>query len=163
VKTAVSAIYTHAESEGWFSGPNPAKFVELPEMVRATAHALSFQQVAALLPLLVSVVRLMVFLAVMTSMNVAEICGLKWKRINLSDQPEIMDDELPPPFMVGVREQWYKGEWGSVKAKARRCYVPIPQWAVQQLRILKQRKDGMGPKILCSLEARVSRFARMQL
>jgi integrase len=47
-------------------------------MKRATPHALSFPQVAALLPLLPRVPRLMVFLAVMTSMNVAEICGLKW-------------------------------------------------------------------------------------
>jgi len=42
VKTVVSAIYTHAGREGWFNGPNPAKFVNLPEMERATAHALSF-------------------------------------------------------------------------------------------------------------------------
>jgi len=45
VKTVVSAIFTHAGREGWFSGSNPAKFVNLPEMERATAHALSFQQI----------------------------------------------------------------------------------------------------------------------
>ena len=44
VKTVVSAICTHAEQEGWHNGPNPAKFVKLPEMVRATPHALSFDQ-----------------------------------------------------------------------------------------------------------------------
>src|SRR5271156_6330430 len=69
VKTVASAIYTHAEQEGWFTGPNPAKFVKLPEMTRATPHALCFQQVTSLLPLLPRIVRLMVFLAVMTSMN----------------------------------------------------------------------------------------------
>jgi integrase len=146
VKTVVSAIYTHAEQEGWFSGTNPAKFVKLPEMVRATPHALSFQQVVNLLRLLPQTVRLMVFLAVMTSMNVAEICGLKWKRVNLTAQPIIMDDELLPPYMAGVREQWYKGQWGSVKARARRRYIVLPQWAVEELRVLQRRDKWAGPE-----------------
>jgi integrase len=146
VKTVVSAIYTHAEREGWFNGPNPAKFVNLPEMVRATPHALSFQQVVALIQLLPRVPRLMTFLAVMTSMNVAEICGLKWKRLNLSDEPIIMDDELLPPFNGGVREQWYKRQWGSVKVRARRRYVLLPKWAVEELRELRQRREWVGPE-----------------
>jgi integrase len=146
VKTVVSAIYTHAQQEGWFSGPNPATFVKLPEMVRATPHALSLQQVVDLLQLLPKTVRLMVFLAVMTSMNVAEICGLKWKRVNLTAQPIIMDDELLLPSMAGVREQWYKGQWGSVKAKARRRNVVLQQWAVEELRELQQREEWVGPE-----------------
>ena len=146
VKTVASAVYTHAEQEGWFTGPNPAKFVKLPEMKRATPHALRFQQVISLLPLLPRIVRLMVFLAVMTSMNVAEICGLKWKRVNLTAEPIIMDDDLLPPFMAGVREQWYKRQWSSVKANARRRYVLLPQWAVEELRELQQRENWVGPE-----------------
>jgi integrase len=80
----------------------------------------------------------------MTSMNVAEICGLKWKRINLTAEPIIMDDELLPPFMAGIRQQWYKGEWGSVKAKARRRYVPVPRWAVEELQQLRGREEWVG-------------------
>jgi integrase len=146
VKTVVSAIYTHAEREGWFSGPNPAKFVNLPEMNRATAHALSFKQVTSLLPLLPRTVRLMVFLAVMTSMNVAEICGLRWKRLNLTAEPVIMDDELLPSHRAGVREQWYKRQWGSVKARARRRNVLLPKWAVVELSELQQRARWVGPE-----------------
>ena len=147
VKTVASAIYTHAQEEGWFNGPNPAKYVKLPEMKRATPHALSFQQVVGeLLQQLTRVARLMVFLAIMTSMNVAEICGLRWKRINLTAEPIIMDDELLPPFIAGVREQWYKGQWGSVKAKARRRNVLLPQWAVAELQELRQRKSWVGPE-----------------
>ncbi len=146
LKTVVSAIYTQAQQEGWFNGSNPARFVKLPEMERATPHALSFQQVVTLLPHLPGVPRLMVFLAVMTSMNVAEICGLRWKRINLTAESIIMDDELLPPFMAGVREQWYKGEWGSVKAKARRRIVLLPQWVVGELQNLRQRKNWVSPE-----------------
>ena len=87
----------------------------------------------------------MVFLAITTSMNIAELCGLKWKRINLTAEPVIMDDELLPTFHAGVREQWYKAQWGSVKAKARRRNVPLPQWAVEQLRELQQRERWVAP------------------
>jgi len=57
-----------------------------------------------------------------------------------------MDDELLPPFMAGVREQWYKGEWVSVKAKARRRNVLLPQWALGELQALRQRKGSVGPE-----------------
>jgi integrase len=146
VRTVASAIFTHAQKEGWFSERNPVQFVELPEMVRATPHALSFQQIADLLPILPEIVRLMVFLAVMTSMNIAEICGLRWKRLNLTDEPNIMDAELLPPLHAGVREQWYLGEWGSVKAKSRRRNVPLPRWAVERLIALGQRERFVGPE-----------------
>lgn len=146
VKTVASAIFTHALQEELFVGTNPARFVKLPEMLRATPHALSFEQLANLLQRLPTTVRLMVFLAAITSMNVAEICGLRWKRCNLTGEPVIMDDELLPPYMAGVREQWYKGQWGSVKAKARRRYVLLPQWAVEQLMALRQREKWIGPE-----------------
>lgn len=146
VKTVASAIFTHAQKEDWFSDRNPAQFVELPEMVRATPHALSFHQVTDLLQVLPGVVRLMVFLAVMTSMNIAEICGLKWKRLNLTTEPIITDAELLPPFRAAVREQWYLGEWGSVKAKSRRRNVPLPRWVVEQFIELRRRDQWVGPK-----------------
>ena len=73
--------------------------------------------------------RLMAFLAVMTSMNVAEICGLRWKRVNLTAEAIIMDDELLPPFMVGVRQQWYKGEWGVGESRKRAAVMcRSPKW-----------------------------------
>ena len=105
----------------------------------------------------------MAFLAVMTSMNVAEICGLRWKRINLTAESIIMDDELLPAFMAGVREQWYKGEWGSVKAKARRRTVLLPQWAVGELQELRLRKNWVGPEDPCSRATVENRFVRTRL
>jgi integrase len=79
-------------------------------------------------------------------MNIAEICGLKWKRVNVTDEAIIMDAELLPPMNAGVREQWYKGEWSSVKKPARRRNVPLPAWAVQELKELRQRRKWSGPE-----------------
>jgi hypothetical protein len=86
------------------------------------------------------------FLAAMTSMNIAEICGLRWKRLNLTETPIIMDAELLPALTAGVREQYYKGAWGSVKAKARRRNVFLPRWVVTALTELRQREHWVGPE-----------------
>ena len=61
-----------------------------------------------------------------------------------------MDDELLPPYTAAVREQWYKSEWGSVKAKARRRNVVLPEWAVRELRNLQDREQWTGPAMCWS-------------
>src|SRR5947209_10387416 len=140
VRTVVSAIFTHAKRLGWHSGDNPAKLVRLPEMVRKEAHALSFDQAVAALTALKSPAREMVLFAILTSMNIAEICGLQWKRVNLSDQFTTVDGESPPPLTIAVRAQWYRGEYGSVKAKSRRRNLPIPTSLRGVLAKIKERK-----------------------
>ena len=125
VRTVVSAIFTHAKRLGCHTGDNPAKLVQLPEMVRREAHALSFDQAVATLAALKSPAQEMVLFAILTSMNIAEICGLQWKRINLTEQFTTVDGESLPPLTIAVRRQWYRGEYGSVKAKSRRRNIPI--------------------------------------
>jgi len=97
VRTVVSAIFTHAKRLGCHTGDNPAKLVRLPEMVRREAHALSFDQAVAALAALKSPAQEMVLFAILTSMNIAEICGLQWKRINLTEQFTTVDGESLPP------------------------------------------------------------------
>ena len=63
--------------------------------------------------------------AILTSMNIAEICGLQWKRVNLTDGFVTVDGESLPPLSIAVRRQWYRGEYGAVKAKGRRRNLPI--------------------------------------
>ena len=79
-------------------------------------------------------------------MNIAEICGLRWKRMNLSAEATVMDADLLPPFTAAVREQYYKGEYGPEKAKARRRNVPLPAWLVTALAELKKRDHWVGPE-----------------
>jgi len=103
VRTVVSAIFTHAKRLGWHSGNNPAKLVRLPEMIRRQAHALSFKQVVETLAALKTPAREMVLFAIVTSMNIAEVCGLQWKRVNLSEQFATVDGESLPPLTIAVR------------------------------------------------------------
>src|SRR5438128_10241269 len=102
-----------------------ANLVQLPEMVRTESHALSFDQAFTTLTSLKSPAREMVLFAILTSMNIAEICGLQWKRVNLTDEFATVDGESLPPLTIAVRRQWYRGEYGSVKAKSRRRNLPM--------------------------------------
>jgi integrase len=145
VRTTMSAIYSHAKRLGFHSGDNPATLVRLPEMVRKEAHALSFEQAVATLEKLKSPAREMVLFAILTSMNIAEICGLQWKRVNLTDAFTTVDGESLPPLTIAVRAQWYRGEYGSVKAKGRRRNIPIGAALKGVLAQMKERAKFTGP------------------
>ena len=54
-------------------------------------------------------------MAILTGMNVAEICGLQWKHVNLSPSEQYADGEVIPSRTIAVRKQWYRGELNSVK------------------------------------------------
>lgn len=146
VKNVVSAIFRHAEAVGWFTGTNPAKHVKLPEMVRKVTHATSWEQNEEIIKALKSPYSEMVFTSVMTSMNVAEICGLIWKWLNLTDGWVIVDGEAIKPWHAGIRQQWYRGHYGSLKAGSRRRDVFIPPSLAQALLCLKQRPLWTGPE-----------------
>ena len=87
----------------------------------------------------------LVLFAILTSMNIAEICGLQWKRINLSEQFTTVDGESLPPLTIAVRRQWYRGEYGSVKAKSRRRNLPIPIVLRGALVKMKERAQRTRP------------------
>jgi len=145
IKTCVSAIFTFAEKIRWFSGRNPAKFVRLPEMTRRPVRVLSFDELKVLLSMLKPMARAMVLCASLTSMNIAEVCGLRWKRVNLSSEPIIADGESIPPHHAAVREQWYLRQWGTVKAKARRRILPLPAILIESLGTLRLSTEFSQP------------------
>ena len=146
VRTVVSAVFTQAKRLGWYTGENPATLVRLPEMVRKEAHALSFEQAVAALRALKSPAREMVLFAILTSMNIAEICGLQWKRVNLTEQFATVDGESLPPLTIAVRRQWYRGEYGTVKAKSRRRNLPLGAVLKDVLAKMKERAKFTAPE-----------------
>ena len=98
-------------------GLNPASQVAVPGMSRKEAHMLSLPQLKAVLELMRYPEREMTLLAIVTGMNVAEICGLQWIHVNLTGQPVDGTGEWIPPCTLAVRKQWYRGELNSVKRK----------------------------------------------
>lgn len=133
MRNAVSALFRHAAVVGAFTGANPAQGVRLPPMRRKEKPALTYAQVARLLMAYPSPVREMVYLAAMTSLNVAEMLALRWRDLNLTDEPAIRDAELLPPRSLRVREQFYRGKFCTLKAGARRRIVPLTTQLVRML------------------------------
>lgn len=141
VRNTISAIFTHAESKDWFSGKNPARRVNLPEMERKELHSLTFDQVSKLIAAVDPMTRALVFCAVLTSMNIAEVLGLRWKRVNLTGVWMQTDGEALPPMHIAVREQWYLRQYGTLKKGSRRRNVPIPPELADALgKLNSQRK-----------------------
>lgn len=145
IRNMISGIFTYAEEMEFWSGRNPAKGIRLPEMQRRPRHALSEEQIKALLDVLRSPAREMVLAATLTSMNVAEICGLLWKRVNLSDAWAICEGEAIPPLTIAVRQQFYRGQWSTLKRGARYRNIPIPAMLHEELIVLKGRGEFTGP------------------
>jgi integrase len=125
IRNVVSAIFTHAIKGRYFAGENPALPVTPPGMTRRVAHALTFEQTVRVLQVMRYPEMEMALLALLTGMNVAEICGLQWKHVNLSNHSVNRGGELIPPLTVIVRNQWYRGELSNVPS-ARRKNIPIP-------------------------------------
>lgn len=145
IRNTVSAVFNHAKLKRTYSGDNPAQGVRLPEMQRRESHALSFGQGHELLLRLSSPARDMALLSMTTSMNVAEMLGLRWGRVNLTREPVIVGSEMLAPHSLLVRENYYRGEFGSVKAKSRRRTVPLSNSVVTALTALKHRGTFVSP------------------
>jgi hypothetical protein len=63
----------------------------------------------------------------------AEMTGLVWSRLNLTAEPNTADGENLPPYSLAVRQNYYAGEFGSVKSQSRQRIVPIPVVVVEAL------------------------------
>jgi integrase len=87
----------------------------------------------------------MALLATLTSMNIAEICGLQWKRVNLSENWSSTDGVAIPPLTIAVRKHWYRGELTSLKRKSRVRDLPIPMDLIPVLKQLRDRYKFTGP------------------
>lgn len=150
LKNAVSAVFEHAKAVGMYSGENPARYVRLPEMRRKLKHSLTVDQMKLVLAALPSPALEMAHVAVLTSMNIAEICGLVWKFVNLTDAWVIVDGEPVPPLAIAVRQQWSTrkggGAYHSLKAGTRRRNLPVDAALAKILRSVAAQSTFTGPE-----------------
>lgn len=142
VRNALSAIFAHAIATGHYAGANPAAAVRLPEMTRRATHALTAAQAGEVFRALPEPARTMALLSMLCSLNVAELCALRWRWVNLSDQVQIAGAEALPPRTLAVREQFYRGAFGSLKAGKRRRNVPLTNPALEALKRIRKAEAG---------------------
>jgi len=145
IRKVVSAIFDYAITINYYSGDNPASHLRMPEkrdVRQKTAY--TYDQAQRLLEFLESPEREMVTMALCTSMNVAELCGLKWRYVNLTDQFSLVEGEAIPPFRAAVRWNFTVGQFGSVKTGNRNRTVPLPAIAREALQNLKEQSAFTG-------------------
>lgn len=133
-RNGLSALFHHARAVAAYPFDNPAAAVRLPEIERAPARALSYEQARALFALLPARERAAAILASLTSMNIAELAGLRWRRVNLSSEARLEDGELLHAESLAVREHYYRGEAGTLKTGRRRRNIPLSDYALDTLR-----------------------------
>jgi integrase len=146
IRNVVSAIFAHARKKLWFNGDNPASLVTLPEMTRKEPHALTLAQANELLGVMQYPEKEMTILAILTSMNIAEICGLQWKHVNLTESWSHTDGKPIPPKTIAVRKEWYRGELSRVQQKSRNRDLSIPEPLLSILSGLSRRPRFTGPE-----------------
>jgi integrase len=145
IRNGISAVFNHAKRKRAYWGDNPAQGVRMPEMQHKETHALSFSVGNELLSHLPSPAREMVLLSMTTSLNVAEMLGLSWKRVNLTDETVVVGGEALQPRSLVVRENCYRGVFGTVKARSRRRTVPLSTTTVKALQDLRSGSEFSGP------------------
>ena len=143
IRNVVSAIFSYAIRERCFTGHNPASHVTLPGMKRKETHALTLAQARQVLEIMQYPEKEMTLLVILTSMNLAEICGLQWKHVNMLDVSVGREGEEIPPRSIVVRKQWYRGELCSVM-KGRSKVLHIPQLLLPVLLGLSRRARCIG-------------------
>lgn len=152
IRNVISAIFNHAKQRRAFYGDNPTFGVRMPEMQRKERHAMNFAQASALVNMLPTTAREMVLLSILTSLNVAELLGLAWKWVNLDEESATVAGEELPGRTLGVRQNFYRGKFGSVKAKSRKRNVPLPPGVVAALQAMKAASTHNQPDdlVFCS-------------
>jgi integrase len=145
IRNAVSAVFNHAKRTHAYHGDNPAQGVRLPEMVRKETYSLSFTQGSELLARLPSPVLEMSLVSMTSSLNVSELLGLLRKWVNLTSERVVVRGEVLPPCSLAVRQNYYRGVFGTVKTKSRRRTVPLGSCVVGLLVELKHRSKFNGP------------------
>ena len=125
IRNVVSAIFSYAIKLRHYHHVNPAKTAILFERPNRNPHLLTLTEAKEVLRAMRYPEREMTLIAMLTSMNIVEICGLQWKHVNLTGTSSNTTDGPIPPFTIAVRKRWYRGELEDVSGvRARNHSIP---------------------------------------
>lgn len=145
IRNVVCAIFAHAIKSGSVTGSNPAIAVVLPTMARKNAHTLTLSQLKQVMHWMRYPEREISLFVLLTNLNVCEICGLRWKYLNLSADRHLADGHRIPPRSIAVWNQSYRGEFGPVLEKRKR-FISIPDVLFPTLNDLRRRERYTTPE-----------------
>ncbi len=138
IRNVIRSIFIHAIKSKCFAGDNPASRVPFPVVMRKTSRALTVTELRQAMQMMGYPEKPIALLAILTDMNLSEICGLQWRCVNLANHPRQPESELLPPRTIAVRHQSYRGEFSPV-TEGRKRFLPIPNMLFTVLNDLKSR------------------------
>lgn len=138
IRNVLRSIYVHAIRTKCFAGENPASRVPCPVVIRKTSRSLNVTELRQAMQMMRYPEKPIALLAILTDMNLSEICGLQWRYVNLANYPRQIESELLPPRTIAVRHQSYRGEFSPV-TEGRKRLLPIPDMLFSILSDLKSR------------------------
>ena len=144
IRNVIRTIFGHASHTHFFSGENPAAQVTLPRMVRKPASVLTLDQLKHFLQVAHHPEREIALMAALTTMSIAEICGLQWKYINGSELRRWTDGEWLDARTIAVRMQSCRGEFGRVLSSHKRN-LRVPELLSSVLSHVRGRTKFSGP------------------
>lgn len=133
IRKFISAIFMHAKET--LDGRNPAAHVTIRDKERANpTPALTFAKAAFVLVSLEPMYAAMSTLSLCCSPNVAEMLGIKWRRLNLGEQIISVDGKYLPPGTVWIAENFTADQYKETKTKHRDRILPLPDVLLRWLR-----------------------------
>lgn len=156
IRATITAIFKRAKRMGWFVEDLPTEGIEMPPLVRTERLALTRAQSLDLLERLPFIDRAMVLVLAFTGLRIGELCGLRWRRVNLTSVPVAMDSETLAPSSLAVREAFIRvygkamdekqrgGQYQEVKTKKAKRDVPLIALAVHILELVAAASKFTG-------------------
>src|SRR5664279_4086234 len=75
----------------------------------------------------------MTLLACCLSLTFAEMAGLLWPRLSLTDQLVLADGQNLPGYSIAIRQNFYRKEFGTTKSPSRNRILPLPMTLAEAL------------------------------
>lgn len=147
IRNVLGRVIAQARKEGFFSGENPVSEIKPPQILHRNVHKLTLADAKAILKLMPYPQREIAVITMATGMAVSEICGLRWKDINLTKTSVDCDGEVVPPHHAFVKRQFNDATSESPAAPRMRI-VEIPEPLVRRFQQLKHRARQCDPEAL---------------
>jgi integrase len=146
-----------AKRIGWYSGDLPTCGIEMPELTHRERTALTRDQAITLLEHLPFMPRAMVLVLALTGLRIGELCGLRWRRVNLGENSVQMDGEQLSPFTLAVREAFIRvygkeltksekgGQYQEIKTKKSKREIPMVPLVLKVLERVRAESKFAAP------------------
>src|ERR1035437_4064278 len=96
-------------------------------------------------------------------MTWGERAGFVWQRFNRTAEAGPADGENLPAYSLAVRQNYFAGEYGSVKSESRERIVQLPMVVVEALQEIKvaSKFTGPGDAVFCNRAGRPHTIANL--